>query len=54
MKGKTVADGIRLAFDFRWVNQFTENTAYPIGDITDLIHKVGQARFISLFIRCKI
>jgi hypothetical protein len=49
MKGKTVTDGVRLAFDFRWVNQFTEDTAYPIGDITDLIHKVGQARFISLF-----
>jgi len=48
MKSKTVADGIRLAFDFRWVNQFTDDTAYPIGNITDLIHKVGQSRFISL------
>jgi hypothetical protein len=49
MKGKTVQDGVRLAVDYRWVNRYTEDTAYPIDNITDLIHKVGQARFISLF-----
>jgi hypothetical protein len=49
MKGKTISDGIRLAVDYRYVNSYTADCHQPLDFIPDLIQKVGNSNFISLF-----
>jgi len=48
-KGKSFADGIRLAIDYRYLNSFSVCDAFPISDIEDIIQKVGGRKFISTF-----
>ena len=48
-KGKSFADGIRLAVDYRYLNSFTVCDAFPIPDIEDVIQRVGGKNFISTF-----
>lgn len=47
LKGKQGSEGVRVCCDFRFVNKFTQGDAYPTPDITDVIHRVGQAKYIS-------
>jgi len=37
--------GARLAVDYKYVNSFTQNDAYVVPTLNDLIHKVGSANF---------
>lgn len=47
LKGKDGSGGIRLAVDYKYVNSFTQNDAYILPNLNDLIHKVGSANFIT-------
>jgi Reverse transcriptase (RNA-dependent DNA polymerase) len=47
LKGKDGTGGIRLAIDCKYVNSFTQNDAYVMPNLSDLIHKVGSANFIT-------
>jgi len=48
-KGKSFADGIRLAVDYRYLNSFTVCDAFPIPDIEDVIQRVGGKKYITTF-----
>jgi len=45
--GKDGKGGVRLAVDYSYVNTFTQNDAYVMHNLNDLIHKVGSANFIT-------
>ena len=47
LKGRNGENGIRLCCDYRYLNRYTRGDAYPNPDITDVIHKVGKAHWIS-------
>jgi hypothetical protein len=47
LKGKDGKGGIRLAVDYKYVNSFTQNDAYVMPNLNDLIQKVGSAKFIT-------
>jgi len=49
LKGKGGCDGVRLAIDYRFVNQYTVSDAFPIPDMEEVIQKVGAKRWISTF-----
>jgi hypothetical protein len=40
---------VRIACDFRYVNRYTVNDAYPMPNVEEVINKVGHARYISIF-----
>ena len=48
LKGKGGCDGVRLAVDYSYVNQFTVSDAFPIPDIEDVIQRIGE----SVLYRC--
>jgi len=41
--------GVRIACDFRYVNSFTLNDAFPMPTVNETLHKIGAAKFISTF-----
>ena len=41
--------GVRLVCNYRYVNSFTTADAFPLCTINEMIRKVGQGRFISVF-----
>lgn len=41
--------GVRLACDYRYVNSYTVADQYPLCTVDEVIRKVGQGRFISVF-----
>ena len=47
LKGKDGSGGVRLAVDYKYVNSFTQNDAYIMPNLDDLIHKIGSANFIT-------
>ena len=47
MKGRNGENGVRLCCDYRYLNKYTSGDAYPTPDITDVIHKVGKAQWIT-------
>ena len=47
LKGRNGENGVRLCCDYRYLNKYTSGDAYPTPDITDVIHKVGKAQWIS-------
>jgi len=47
LKGKDGRDGVRLAIDYRYLNKYCLGDAYPTPDISDLLQRVGQAKYIS-------
>jgi len=49
LKGKNGCDGVRLAFDYRYVNRFTRNDAYPLPDLSSIFQRIGNSRIISIF-----
>jgi len=48
LKGKNGKDGVRIAVDYRYLNKYCPSDAHPLPDITDLIQRVGQARYITV------
>jgi hypothetical protein len=49
MKGSSISDGIRIAIDYHHVNKYSRDYHQPIESIPHLLHKIGNARFISVF-----
>ena len=49
MKGKDIQDGVRIAIDYRWVNKYSLGDAYPLSDPSEVLQKMGQAKYISTF-----
>ena len=49
MKGPDGKGGVRLAVDYRHVNQFSQGDRFPTPDVQDVLQRVGQARYISCF-----
>jgi len=49
MKGKEVKDGVPLALDYRWVNKYSLGDAHPLSDPSEVLQKIGQAKYISTF-----
>jgi len=41
LEGKGGCDGVRLAVDYRYVNQFTVCDAFPIPEMEDVIQRMG-------------
>ena len=48
LKGPSGRDGVRLAVDYRYVNRYSISDAFPIGDIEDIIQRVGNSHCMSL------
>jgi len=48
LKGKDGCDGIRLAVDYRYVNKFTVDDAYPLLDIQSIYQSVSKSTMISV------
>jgi hypothetical protein len=48
-KGPDGKNGVRIATDFRYVNKYSLGDAFPLSDPSDLIQRIGQAKFISTF-----
>jgi len=49
LKGKDGRDGVKLAIDYRYLNQYCPGNACPMPGIADLLQRVGKARYISAF-----
>jgi hypothetical protein len=49
LKGKEGKDGVRLAINYQYVNRYTTPDVLPLTDISEVIQKVGKARYISTF-----
>jgi len=47
LKGRNRQNGVRLCCNYRYLNKYTKGDAYPTTDITDIIHRVGNATHIS-------
>jgi len=47
-KGKSFADGNRLAVDYQYFNSFTVSDAFPIPKVKEVIQKVGSKTYISM------
>jgi len=48
LKGKDGCGGIRLAVDYRYVNKFTVDDAYPLPDIQSIYQSVSKSKMISV------
>ena len=40
---------VRIACDYRYVNRYTVDDAYPMPYAEEVINKIGHSRFISVF-----
>jgi len=49
LKGPGGKDGVRLAVDYRYLNRYTVPDAFPVPEIQDVVQKIGNAKFISVF-----
>ena len=49
LKGPGGKDGVRIVCDFRYLNRYTIDDAYPIVDIQDIIQRIGNSRYLSTF-----
>jgi len=49
LKGKEGKDGIRLAVDYSYINQFTRNDPFPMPEIETVIQRVGGSEILSSF-----
>ena len=48
LKGKEGCDGVRLAVDYRYVNRFTRDDAYPLPDIGSVFQRIGRCNFVTV------
>ena len=49
LKGPNGRDGVRLAVDYRFINRYTVPDAFPVPDIREIIQRIGNSKFISVF-----
>ena len=49
MKGPDGKGGVRLAIDYRHVNQHSAGDKFPTPDVQDVLQRVGKSHFISCF-----
>ena len=49
LKGKDGKGGVRLTVNYQYLNKYTVPDVLPLPDISQIIQKVGAARYISLF-----
>jgi transposase InsO family protein len=49
LKGKDGSKGVRLAVDYRYINKYSLGDAYPTPDVSDVLQRVGRAKYISTF-----
>ena len=49
LKGPNGQNGVRLAIDYRHVNRYSIGDCFPTPDISDVLQKVGRAKYISCF-----
>lgn len=49
LKGKEGKEGIRLAVDYSYINQFTRNDPFPMPEIETIIQHVGGSEILSTF-----
>jgi len=49
LKGENGCDGVRLAVDYRYVNRFTRNDAYPLPHLSSIFQRICNSRIISIF-----
>jgi hypothetical protein len=47
LKGKDGKDGVRLAINYQYVNKHTTPDVLPMSDISEVIQRVGKARYIT-------
>ena len=47
LKGRNGENGVRLCCDYRYLNIFTPGDTYPTPEISDVIHRVGKAHYMS-------
>jgi hypothetical protein len=47
LKGKDSKDGARLAINYQYVNRHTTPDVLPMSDISEVIQRVGKARYIT-------
>jgi len=48
LKNRNGCNGIRLAVDYRYVNSYTHDDAYPLPDLQTIFQKVGRSNWISV------
>jgi len=48
IEGKGGCDGIRLAVDYRYVNKFTVEDAYPLPNIQSIYQSMSKSNIISV------
>ena len=48
LKGKEACDAVRLAVDYRYVNRFTRDDAYPLPDISSVFQRIGHCDFVTV------
>jgi len=48
LKGKEGCDSVRLAVDYRYVNCFTRDDAYPLPDISSVFQRIGRCTFVTV------
>ena len=48
LKGEDGCDGIRLAVDYRYVNKFTVDDAYPLPDNQSIYQSLSKSTMISV------
>ena len=49
LRWKNGCDGVRLAIDYRYANQFTVSDAFPIPEVQDDIQKIGRKHYVTSF-----
>ena len=47
LKEKNGCDSVRLAIDYRYVNRFTRDDAYPLPDISSVFQRIGRCNYNS-------
>jgi len=48
LKGKDGCNGVRLAVDYRYVDRFTRNDAYPLPDMSSVLQRIGNSQIITI------
>jgi hypothetical protein len=49
LKGKDGKGGVRLTVNYQYLNKYTVPDVLPLPDVSQILQKVGSARYISLF-----
>ena len=54
LKGPQGQNGVRLAIDYRHVNRFSVGDCFPTPDISDVLQRVGRAKYILAVLMPKV